>query len=181
MVPAIPRSISWHRRVRATLLLALGTMSFAMSAPADPTSSIPPTQETKMQHATGEFDVKITPQPLSGPAEDATLGRLAIEKEFRGDLTGSGKGQMLTAGTEVEGSAVYVAIERVSATLAGRSGSFALHHRGIMTRGEPELSVQVVPDSGTGELAGIEGTLHILIEGKKHRYDFEYALPAPGK
>jgi len=85
---------------------------------------------------------------------------------------------MLTAGTEIKGSAVYVAIERVTATLAGRSGSFVLHHRGIMNRGEPELSISVVPDSGSGELSGITGTLQILIEEGKHRYDFEYSLPA---
>ena len=129
-----------------------------------------------MQHAKGDFDVKVNPLPLAGPAEDATLGRMSIEKEFHGDLEGTGKGQMLTAGAE-QGSGAYVAIEKVSATLAGRKGAFALYHKGIMTRGEPDLAVIVVPDSGTGELAGISGTLNILIEDGKHRYDFEYSLP----
>ncbi len=130
-----------------------------------------------MEHARGDFDVKVNPLPLAGPAEDASLGRMSIEKEFHGDLVGTGKGQMLTAGG-AESSGVYVAVETVSATLAGRKGTFALYHRGVMRRGVPELAVLVVPDSGTGELAGISGTLHIIIEGKKHSYDFEYSLPA---
>ncbi len=129
-----------------------------------------------MQHAHGDFEVKVKPLALDGPAEDATLGRMSIEKEFHGDLAGTGKGQMLTAGA-AEGSAAYVAIETVSATLAGRTGTFALYHRGVMNRGEPELAVIVVPDSGTEGLAGISGTLRIIIEGGKHSYDFEYSLP----
>jgi len=58
-----------------------------------------------MKHARGEFDVKVTPLALAGPTEDASLGRLSIEKEFRGDFVGIGRGQMLTAMTAVEGSA----------------------------------------------------------------------------
>jgi|SRR5216117_2637553 len=130
----------------------------------------------EMKHAKGEFDVKVTPLALAGPAEDSTLGRMSIEKEFRGDLVASGSGQMLTAMTGVQGSAAYVAIERVSGILEGREGSFALQHRGAMNRGAQEMLVTVVPDSGTGELTGISGTLHIIIEGKEHRYDFEYSL-----
>ena len=130
-----------------------------------------------MEHAKGDFDVKINPLALDGPAEDATLGRMSIEKEFHGDLVGTGKGQMLTAGA-AESSGVYVAIEKVSATLAGRKGTFSLYHKGIMTRGTPDMAVIVVPDSGTEGLAGISGTLNIIIEGGKHGYDFEYSLPA---
>jgi len=130
-----------------------------------------------MKHARGEFDVKMTPVSLAGPAEDATLGRFSIEKEYRGDLVGSGRGQMLTAMTEVEGSAAYVAIERVTGVLEGREGSFALQHRGEMNRGEQDLYVNVVPDSGTGLLAGITGVLQIIVEGKEHRYDLAYKLP----
>src|SRR4051812_31226085 len=107
--------------------------------------------------ATGSFDV--TRAALDHSAGEATLGRSSLDKVFRGDLEGTGKGEMLTAGTGVAGSAVYVAIERVTGTLHGRSGSFALHHTGIMTRGAPALTIQVVPDSGTGELTGITGTL----------------------
>lgn len=130
-----------------------------------------------MKHACGDFDVKVLPLPLGGPAEDSTLGRLSIEKELHGDLVGNGKGQMLTGMTAVEGSAAYVAIERVTAKLEGREGTFALVHRGTMHAGDSQLEVTIVPDSGTGALAGIAGTLHILIEGKQHRYDLEYSLP----
>jgi hypothetical protein len=130
------------------------------------------------QRATGPFDVKVNPLPLAGPTEEATLGRMSIEKQFHGDLEATGTGQMLTVSTEVKGSGVYVAVERVSGKLHGRTGTFALYHRGVMTRGEPQLEVTVVPDSGTGELVGLAGTLHINIaEGGKHSYDLEYTLP----
>jgi hypothetical protein len=102
---------------------------------------------------------------------------MSIDKQFHGDLDGAGKGQMLTAGTDVKESGVYVAIERVTGTLQGRSGSFILHHTGIMTRGAPQLSVTVVPDSGTGQLLGLAGKLTITIVDGKHLYDFEYTLP----
>jgi hypothetical protein len=130
------------------------------------------------QQATGPFDVKVTPQPLAGPAEDSTLGRLSIEKTYHGDLEATGNGQMLTAGTPVKGSAAYVAIERVSGKLRGRTGTFALMHRGTMGHGEQHLEITVVPDSGTGELVGLSGSMQIVIaEGGKHSYTLEYALP----
>lgn len=128
-----------------------------------------------MPRATGTFDVKLS--PLEHSAGDATLGRLSIDKQLHGDLQGTSKGEMLTAGTAVKGSAVYVAIERVHGTLDGRTGSFALHHTGIMTRGTPSLRVTVVPDSGTDRLEGITGTLDIIIEGKQHSYVLDYDLP----
>ncbi len=130
------------------------------------------------RQATGPFDVKVSPLPLAGPAEEATLGRMGLEKQYHGGLEASATGQMLTVSTEVQGSGAYVAIERVSGTLHGRQGTFALYHQGVMTRGEPHLEVLVVPDSGTGDLVGLAGTLRILIaEGGKHSYDFEYTLP----
>jgi uncharacterized protein DUF3224 len=130
------------------------------------------------RHATGPFDVKVSPLPLAGPAEEATLGRMGLEKQYHGDLEATATGQMLTASTDIQGSGVYVAIERVSGTLQGRKGTFALYHRGVMTRGEPSLEVLVVPDSGTGELAGLAGTMRIdIAEGGKHSYTFEYTLP----
>jgi len=101
---------------------------------------------------------------------------MTIEKQLHGDLEGTGKGQMLTAGNST-GSGAYVAIERITGTLEGRSGSFILQHRGIMTRGTPELTITVVPDSGTGQLAGIAGAFTIIIANGKHSYDFEYTLP----
>ncbi|MGE0130970.1 MAG: DUF3224 domain-containing protein [Blastocatellales bacterium] len=125
-------------------------------------------------HASGTFEVKLTPQ--DDKSEDATLGRMTIDKQFQGDLEGVSKGQMLTAMTAVEGSGVYVAIERVSGTLHGRKGSFALYHTGVMMRGAPQLSVTVVPDSGTDQLVGLAGKMTINITDGKHSYDFEYTL-----
>ena len=130
----------------------------------------------KAAHASGTFDVKLVPQPSDSEAQDPTLGRMSINKQFHGDLEGSSKGQMLTAGTSIKGSAGYVAIERVSGTLQGRSGSFILQHSGTMDRGAPQLKITVVPDSGTEQLAGLTGRLTIRIENGKHFYDFDYAI-----
>lgn len=123
-------------------------------------------------HATGTFEVTLTPQPIVGEL----LSRMTIDKVFRGDLEGTSKGEMLAAGTATQGSAGYVAIERVTATLNGRTGSFALQHTGTMTRGTPTLTVTVVPDSGTGKLVGLTGRMNIIIDGKKHSYTFDYTL-----
>jgi hypothetical protein len=104
---------------------------------------------------------------------------MALDKQFHGDLEGTSKGQMLAVRSDVEGSAGYVAIERVTGTLKGRTGTFALQHSGIMNRGAPSLSITVIPDSGTGQLTGIAGTMTIDIAGGKHSYTFEYTLPEP--
>jgi hypothetical protein len=129
------------------------------------------------QHASGTFEVKLTPQPAEDQVGDPTVGRLALDKQFHGDLDGTSKGQMLAVGTEVKGSAGYVAMERVNGTLHGRQGTFALQHSGTMTRGAPQLNVTVVPDSGTGQLVGLAGTMEIKIADGKHSYDLEYTLP----
>ena len=125
-------------------------------------------------HASGTFEVKLAPQAVADPA--ANLGRMSIDKQFHGDLEGTSKGEMLSAMTDVKGSGVYVAVERVTGTLHGRSGTFLLHHTGIMTRGVPQLSVTVVPDSGTGQLVGLAGKMDIKIDDGKHSYTFEYTL-----
>jgi hypothetical protein len=127
--------------------------------------------------AIGTFEVKLVPQSPGDKAEDGTLGRMSIEKQFSGDLEATSKGEMLTAGTSVKGSAGYVAIEKVSGALHGRSGTFVLQHSGTMTRGAPQLTITVVPDSGTGELVGLAGKMVINIVNGKHSYDFEYTLP----
>jgi Protein of unknown function (DUF3224) len=112
----------------------------------------------------GEFDVKVNSQKLDNPeAESTGLSPMSLDQSFHGALDATSKGEMLSIMTEVKGSGVYVAIERVTGTLGGRSGSFILHHRGIMTRGVPELSVTVVPDSGTGDLAGLASAMQIQI------------------
>ena len=126
-------------------------------------------------HARGTFDVKIIPQPADDPSA-GPFSRLYLDKRFHGDLDAGSKGQMLAAGTAVEGSAAYVALEVVTGTLAGRRGTFVLQHTGTMNKGEPSLAVSVVPDSGTDELVGLTGRMSIIIEGKKHSYDFEYTL-----
>lgn len=127
--------------------------------------------------ATGSFEVTMQPQSTAEPAPGAALGRLSLEKTFDGDLVGVGKGEMLTAMTETPGSAGYVAIERVTGTLHGRTGSFVFQHAGTMDRGAKTLSVTVVPDSGTEQLAGIAGRFAIEIVDGQHRYEFDYALP----
>jgi hypothetical protein len=128
-----------------------------------------------MKHASGTFEVKLTPQ-ADGEVGDPTVGRMSLEKEFRGDLEAVSRGQMLAVMTDVKGSAGYVAMERVSGTLDGQSGTFALQHSGTMTRGEAQLSVTVVPDSGTGQLVGLSGNMSINIAAGQHSYEFEYTL-----
>ena len=110
--------------------------------------------------ASGSFDVKLAPQATGADAEPPILGRFSIDKQFLGDLDATSKGEMLAAGTDIKGSAGYVAIERVRGTLHGRSGTFYLQHNGIMTRGAGRLTVEVVPDSGTDQLVGLDTTLN---------------------
>ena len=137
-------------------------------------------EKTVTTRATGSFDVKLTPQATDTPTEGSPLGRLTIDKQFHGDLEGTSKGEMLTAGsTTIKNSAGYVAMERVTGTLHGKRGTFALQHSGVMTRGEGKLTITVVPDSGTGDLTGLAGTMTIDISNGKHSYTFEYTLGAP--
>ena len=130
------------------------------------------------QIAKGTFTVQMKPLADS-PADGVTLGRLSLDKRFEGDLTATGQGEMLTAMTAVKGSAGYVAIERVTGRLHQRSGSFVFQHTGTMSQGAQQLSITVVPDSGTGELQGLAGQFRLRIEGGQHFYEFEYSLPAP--
>lgn len=123
-------------------------------------------------HASGTFEVKMTPQTEA----DATVGRFELDKRFQGDIEGTSKGVMLAVGTAVKSSAGYVAMEQVTGTLNGRRGTFALQHTGTMTRGTPQLSVTVVPDSGTGQLSGLSGKMAINIVDGKHLYEFEYTI-----
>jgi hypothetical protein len=129
-------------------------------------------------HASGTFEVKLNPQSSDEDADGTGLGRLTLDKQFHGDLSATSTGEMLSAGTSVKGSAGYVAIERVRGTLDGHSGTFILQHSGTMTRGTPQLTITVVPDSGTGGLEGISGTMSINIVNGKHFYEFDYTLPS---
>lgn len=125
--------------------------------------------------ALGTFDVKVTPQPQDDSG-GGPFGRLFLDKQFHGDLSATSQGQMLGAGTAVEGSGGYVALELVTGTLEGKQGSFILQHKSTMRKGAYDMNVTVVPDSGTDDLAGISGRMKIIIEGGKHSYEFEYTL-----
>ena len=122
--------------------------------------------------ARGTFEVNL----LRQTPDDPVIGRMLIDKKFHGDLEATSKGQMISASTGVQGSAGYVAIERVVGTLRGRAGSFVLQHSGTMTRGEPQLTVTVVPDSGTDDLEGLTGKMAITIADGRHSYEFDYQL-----
>jgi Protein of unknown function (DUF3224) len=165
--------------VAICLSLALAIPSRAQTQPSVPNA----TQKgaPMPSHATGTFDVKLTPQGDGDTAEGSTLGRMSIEKQIHGDLEATSKGEMLTAGTHVKNSAGYVAFERITGTLHGLSGSFVLQHSGTLTRGAPQQSITVVPDSATGQLAGLTGKMTITIAEGKHSYDFEYTLPEATK
>jgi hypothetical protein len=126
--------------------------------------------------AAGPFDVTVTPEDNDAPPELTALGRMTLAKRYHGDLDAGAAGTMLTAMSPTPGSALYVAVERVSGTLHGRRGTFALGHRGVMERGAQSLQITVVPDSGTDELTGIAGELRIRIEGKAHFYELQYTL-----
>ena len=125
-------------------------------------------------HARGEFEVKLAPLSPYNSDADAQLGRMSIDKIFHGDLEATSKGEMLSAGSPQSGSAGYVAAERITGSLQGRRGSFALQHNATMHRGEFSLNIIVVPGSGAGDLAGLRGTMDIIIAEGRHSYEFEY-------
>jgi hypothetical protein len=136
-----------------------------------------PNQGKVMNKAKGTFEVKLNPQDQGA---DMPVGRMQIDKQFQGDLAGTSKGQMLMASSgSVKDSAGYVAIEKVTGTLNGRHGSFYLQHNGVMTRGVGELTITVIPDSGTDQLVGLRGKMNIIIAEGKHSYEFEYTLGEP--
>jgi Protein of unknown function (DUF3224) len=142
-----------------------GILAVALGASAQSNQKAVP-----MTRASGEFDVKITPQP------NDEFGAMGIDKQYRGDLAGTARGRMLTAGDASKGSGAYVAIENVSGTLQGKKGTFSLHHVGVMDKNAQNLNVAVVPGSGTGDLAGLSGTMTIDIKDGKHFYTLTYAI-----
>lgn len=156
------------------LLAAIGLRAVTQTQSANPNTDQKKAGMTN--HATGTFEVKVNPLELHHKIEGDTRGRMSIDKQIHGDLEATTQGEMLTAMTSVKGSAGYVAIERVTGTLRGRSGTFIFQHTGTMTRGAQQLTITVVPDSGTGDLTGLAGKMTINIVDGKHLYDFEYTL-----
>jgi hypothetical protein len=135
-------------------------------------------EEIVSLHANGPFEVKIDPQPPDEKGGGPAIGRMLLDKQFHGDLEATSKGTMLAAGTGAKNSSGgYVALEIVSGSLKGRSGTFVLQHSATMNRGVPQLSINVVPDSGTGQLSGLAGKMNITIADGKHIYDFDYTIP----
>jgi hypothetical protein len=126
--------------------------------------------------AIGNFEVKLNTQPADERVGGPAISRMSVEKQYDGNLEATSKGQMLAVATDVQGSAGYVAMECVTGTLNGRSGTFALQHNGIMTRGVPHLTITVVPDSGTGDLVGLTGKMLVVIVDGKHSYEFQYGF-----
>jgi Protein of unknown function (DUF3224) len=124
--------------------------------------------------ATGTFSVKLELQPASVQADAAVIGRRSLDKKFHGDLEASSSGEMLSVMTDVDGSMAYVALEKVSGTLAGKQGSFILQHASQMVRGQPFQSIRVVPDSAMGDLLGLDGEMRIDVQNGEHSYVFEY-------
>lgn len=125
-------------------------------------------------HARGIFEITLTPQPAE---ETDPVGRMSIAKHFHGDIDGTSVGQMLAVRADIENSAGYVALERVTGMLHGQDGTFALQRHGLMARGVPELSITAVPDSGTGQPTGLTGSMTLEIVEGEHRYDLAYTLP----
>lgn len=160
-----------HRRPRAGMSVVAG---FSLLLGLSGTTAAQ--KDTMTTRASGTFEVKMNPQAADDYADGKLLGRMSMDKTFGGDLDGTSKGQMLTALTSIKDSAGYVAIEKVTGTLKGLKGTFVLQHSGIMTRGVQNLTLTVVPDSGTDQLAGLAGKMAIKIEGGKHFYEFDYTI-----
>ena len=165
--------------IAAICLTFLILSAIVTQAQTNPTSSPSAKKEPVISfHAIGPFEVKIDPQAPDEKAGGTAIGRMLIDKKFHGDLEATSKGTMLAAGTGAKGSSGgYVALEIVTGTLKGRTGTFVLQHSATMTRGVPTLSITVVPDSGTGQLTGLAGKMNINITEGKHSYELEYTLP----
>ena len=133
-------------------------------------------EETEMVVATGTFEVNMTPADAADEQDGVALGRFALDKRFAGGLSGTSTGALLTANSATEGSAGYVAMERFVGSLDGRSGAFVLQHSGTMQSGTQRLSITIVPDSGTGELAGVAGHMDLQIDGGVHAYELHYVI-----
>jgi hypothetical protein len=164
-----PPETIMNKKFRAAFLLLLPISVLVLRAAQ---------KETPMpNHATGTFEVKLTPFDPAFKSEDNSIGRYSLDKQFHGALEATSKGEMLSGMGTVKGSGGYVAIERITGTLDGRTGTFILQHNGTMQNGVYHMNVVVVPDSGTAQLTGLQGSMEIIIKDTKHSYDFTYSLP----
>jgi len=157
--------------VRGASAVALCLLLFVVAAAADEKRPV------MNEHATGTFEVKIVPETVAGKTPTPGVSQMSIDKTFHGDLEGTSRGSMISAGDPKAGEAGYVALEMITGRLKGRSGSFALMHHATMSGGSGAMEVTVVPGSGTGTLKGIEGTFIIHIDNGQHSYEFDYTLP----
>ena len=123
----------------------------------------------------GTFDVTMHPEPPYSERDGVTLARAVFDKTFHGPLTATGRVEFLSV--RAGENAAYVALERIEGTLDGRAGSFVVTHRALASRAAKTLQIEVVPGTGTGALAGLEGTIDVEIVEKKHHYTMTYALP----
>jgi len=166
--------LTMHRR----LVFILCVLAQFLGAQVKPAPQHVTEEKAQTMHAAGPFDVKVAPQKAdSDVAQAANLSRMSIVKQYHGELEAVGKGEMIATPYQPKGSGAYVALERVTGTLAGRKGSFVLYHTGIMNHGVPTLSITVVPDSGTDELKGLTGRMNVIIaQDGKHSYEFNYAI-----
>jgi hypothetical protein len=177
---SIRASASPRFLVAAACLAPLLLATLSTHAQTNPKSATPAKKAVMSLHASGPFEVKIDPQPHDEKGGGAAIARMFLDKQFHGDLEATSKGTMLAAGTGAKGSSGgYVALEIVTGSLKGRTGTFVLQHSATMNRGVPQLSITVVPDSATGKLIGLAGKMNITIADGKHTYDFEYTLPEP--
>ena len=169
------------------LRLALPLLAFTLVAPQLVSQTVvsqtavsqtkePPVSNTSTvaHHAHGTFTVKMQP-PTAGPADG--VARYSLDKQLSGDMEGTSKGEMLSAGDPKQGVAGYVAIEVFTGTLAGKHGSFTLQHSATMDAAGYHMNIVITPGSGTGDFAGITGKFTIIIADGKHSYDLEYTLP----
>jgi hypothetical protein len=165
--------------ISLAIFLVAGVVGYARERSTAQSPRTPVQQENAamVYTAKGTFKVKLLPLAADAHGPEIPIGRMSIDKQFEGDMVGTSQGQMLMMRTAVEGSAAYVAIEVVTATLNGDHGTFALHHKGTMDRGVGKMSVTVVPDSGTDELQGIAGDFVISIVAGVHDYVFTYTVP----
>jgi len=128
-------------------------------------------------HARGTFSVELEASPPFEEDAGIAFSRVRVDKRFEGTLEAESVVHMLAVMTPVKTSRAYVAVERVVGTLDGREGAFAVTHLGVQTADEQSLALAIVPDSGTGELEGITGTLSIEFTDGQHFYEIDWSLP----